>query len=63
MEHMSKLKIEHDDVLTKFFLRSLRDDAWVWFENLPRGEISSFACFVQEFREYWDLSYEKGSDP
>ena len=63
MEHASKLKIENDEIFMRLFYFSLEDDANVWFTSLEEGDMSSFACFIQEFHDYWDPIYNRGSDP
>lgn len=52
MEHISKFEVVHEDVLMKWFHRSLDDEVRVWFACLLVGDISSFVGFVQKFREH-----------
>lgn len=35
------------------------DYAYMWFENLGRGKISSIANLIKDFRKYWNRSYEE----
>ena len=48
-------------MLTRLFYLSLEEDLRVWFRILQGGGIFFFRI-VKELCDYWDASYEKGSD-
>jgi hypothetical protein len=53
MEFISNIGIIHEDVVMRFFAHGLERSAREWFKHLGRGEISSFAGFVEAFCKKW----------
>jgi hypothetical protein len=59
MKVISDFDVVHEDVMMKMFALTLEDFAEIWFENLGRKEISSFAGLIKAFHKHWDPSYEE----
>jgi hypothetical protein len=59
MDYISKLNVEHEDVMMRMFSHSLVGDAKDWFKDFGKGEINSFAGFIKSFHKYWDSSYKE----
>ena len=59
MDFISKLNMEHGDVVMRMFLHVLVGDTNDWFKIFGKGEINSFIGLIKEFHEHWDLVYEK----
>jgi hypothetical protein len=59
MDFISKLNMEHEDVVMRMFLHVLVGDTNDWFKIFGKGEINSFIGLIKEFHEHWDLVYEK----
>ena len=49
---MVELNIQHEDVLMKMFMYSLKQDAQEWYFSLPAASISSLKEFHTCFRKH-----------
>jgi hypothetical protein len=59
MDYISKLKVEHEDVMMKMFSHSLVEIGKDWFHVFGKGEINTFVGFIKVFHKYWDSSYKE----
>lgn len=48
---LNDYEVEHEDVVMKLFVQSLKEDAKDWYRRLPDNSVSSWEDFEKCFKE------------
>ena len=52
-DFIDRFQIVHEDVIMRFFSKSLIRDAAIWFKNLKAYSIGSWTEFTDAFLKHW----------
>jgi hypothetical protein len=50
---MDDLEIEHEDIVMKCLMQTLKGDARTWYKALPQASIDGWDSFQTKFIEKW----------